>query len=241
MSGSSCSFTYAHYREIFQTALDEGYEIVTLADWFRGEYAKQDKVLINRIDVDDNINRLWVMGGIFRELGIRASIFFRLHASGYNLMFFDNLNLVRSLAEQGCEIGLHSEIEDVRHICGLDPEKVLRAELEMFRNILGVEQFGVASHGDLTPYNNLDFWKARSPQEFGFVYEAYDENLWNNCRYVSDSEYTRWKAYENGKLREGDRRCACEHIREGASPIYLLTHSCSYYERHIRENTIPLG
>ena len=32
------------------------------------------------------------------------------------------------------------------------------------------------------------------------MYEAYDNKLWDNCRYVSDSEWTQWKAYENGIL-----------------------------------------
>ena len=34
---------------------------------------------------------------------------------------------------------------------------------------------GVASHGGLTGYNNLDFWQTRLPGDFGLLYEAYDE------------------------------------------------------------------
>ena len=57
----------------------------------------------------------------------------------------------------------------------------------------------------------------------------------NSCRYVSDSEFNRWKSYENGVLSEGDRRCACEHIKEGVKVIYLLTHPCTYYWKHFHE------
>lgn len=231
----TCNFSYTHYQEIFQTALNEGYQVITLADWFGRKYDTSRKVLINRVDVDANPARLARMGGVFESLGISASIFLRLHGTGYNLLLFDNINLVRWLASQGNEIGLHTEIEDARHICGLDPEKLLREELELFDAVFGVRPQGVASHGSLTPYNNLDFWKDHRPEEFGLAYEAYDHGLWTGCRYVSDSEYVRWKAYDNGVLRAGDRRCACDHLREGAPVVYLLTHTCSWYHRHIHE------
>ncbi len=232
---TACNFTYAHYADIFRVARDEGYQIITLEDWFKRKYGAGRKVLINRIDVDDNIGRLWRMADIFDGLGVRASIFLRLHATRYNLLFFDNIRLVRHLLAGGHEIGLHSEIEDVRHLCGLDPTRALRAELALFSGLLGVNSCGLASHRDLTPYNNLDFWKDHSPEDFGLLYEAYDDGLWTGSRYVSDSEYTQWKSYEKGVLREGDRRCACEHIREGVPVLYLLTHTCSWYKEHIHE------
>ncbi|MGE4552067.1 MAG: hypothetical protein AB7D57_03085, partial [Desulfovibrionaceae bacterium] len=235
---AECSFHYDHWGEIFRTALDRGYQIVTLADWFAGRYDPARKVLVNRMDVDDHIERLWIMRDILAGLGVRASIFFRLHAQAYNLLFFDHVNLVRALAADGHEIGLHSEIEDLSHICRLEAEQALRAEIALFGDLLGAPVRGVASHGDITPYNNLDFWKDHTPADFGLLYEAYDRPLWTGSRYVSDSEYTRWKAYEGGELRQGDRRCACEHLREGASPIYLLTHTCSWYRRHIHEQCV---
>ena len=234
---SKCTFTYSHYAEIFRTAILEDYQIITLADWFQGRYDSNRKVLVNRIDVDDNIQRLWPMADIFRKLGIRTSIFLRLHARGYNLLFHDNISLVRRLLADGHEVGLHAEIVDVQHICGLDPTLTLRAEVTLFRDLLGANPQGVASHGDMTPYNNLDFWKDHVPSEFGLLYEAYDQPLWGNSRYVSDSEYTRWKAYEDGVLRKEDRRCACEHIRDGVAVLYLLTHTCSWYAMHIHEQT----
>jgi len=233
----SCNFTYVHYKEIFKTALDEGYQVITLADWFQAKYDSSKKVLINRVDVDDNISRLWIMGGIYQELGIKASIFMRLHTKNYNLLFFDNMNLVRRLSAMGNEIGLHSEIVDVDAISKIAPEKALRAGLDLMQNLFDIQSYGVASHGDMTPNNNLDFWKEHSPSEFGLLYEAYDKQLWNNSLYVSDSEFTRWKAYDRGRLLQGDTRCACEHIKSGAPVIYLLTHTCSYYNTYIHEQT----
>lgn len=236
---NTCNFSYNHYKEIFQTALCEGYQVITLAQWFSGRFDASRKVLINRIDVDANLYRLHFLCEIFKSLKIPASVFFRLHAKGYNLLFFDGINIVKKLHRQGHEIGLHSEIMDVGHICDMKPEEVLRSNLNVFKSLLDVEVQGVASHGDMTPYNNLDFWKTRSPEEFGILYEAYDDRLWKHSRYISDSEYTQWKAYENGELMQGDQRCACEHLKEGVQTIYLLTHTCSYYDKHIHE-AMPL-
>ena len=75
--------------------------------------------------------------------------------------------------------------------------------------------------------DNLDFWKNHSPKEFGLLYEAYDTEtfgLFQESRYVSDSELTRWKAYERGTLREGDRRSLKEHLSESRLPVYALLH-----------------
>ena len=87
----------------------------------------------------------------------------------------------------------------------------------------------------MTHYNNLDFWKTNNPKKFGLVYEAYDEKLWNYCRYISDSEWTQWKAYENGRLLQDDRRTPIEHMGDNCKVLHLLTHPESWYEGFIYE------
>ena len=66
----------------------------------------------------------------------------------------------------------------------------------------------------MTHFNNLDFWKTHSVEEFKLLYEAYDEKLWNNCRYVSDSEWVKWKSYENAEIN-GTKSIAANSLREG--------------------------
>ena len=51
------NFTFNYYKKIFQTALDNNYKIITLKEFFNNEFNKNDKILINRIDVDKEINR----------------------------------------------------------------------------------------------------------------------------------------------------------------------------------------
>ena len=229
------SFKFNYYREIFQSVVDNNYRVITLKEFFLDEYDKNSKILVNRIDVDIKIDRLKTIYQIFKELDIRASIYLRLHAPDYNLLSIGNIKIIKDLISIGCEIGLHTEIEDVGSYCSIDKKRLLQKEIEFFETIFNIKVFGTASHGDMTHYNNLDFWKTNRASDFGLIYEAYDKKLWNNCRYVSDSEWTQWKAYHNGELLENDRRTPIEHIKDDCKILHFLTHPESWYEEYIYE------
>jgi len=229
------NFTYEYYEEIFQEALKHNYQIITVKEFFADEYNKEQKVLVNRIDVDFKIARLRRIYQIFKKLNIRASIYVRLHAPDYNLLSIGNIKIMQDLISIGCEVALHTELEDVGTYCNLEKQQLLKREIAFFESIFQIKLYGTASHGDMTPYNNLDFWKTNKASDFGLLYEAYDEKLWNNCRYVSDSEWTRWKAYENGELLKDDRRTPIEHMEEGCQVLHTLTHPESWYDGYIYE------
>ena len=232
----TADFTFDYYEKIFSTALINNYQVITLKEFFNDEYDKDGKVLINRIDVDIKINRLHKIYFIFNKLKIKASIFFRLHASEYNLLTISNIKLIKKLIAIGCEISLHTEMEDVGEYCEISKEELLVQEIKLFEIIFGVKIYGTAAHGDMTKYNNLDFWEKNSSEDFGLLYEAYDKKLWNNCRYVSDSEWTQWKTYENGALLKNDRRSPTEHMNESSPKrLHLLTHPESFYDEYIYE------
>ena len=228
-------FTWQFYEEMFKTFLNKGYEIITLEWYFTEKFNKYKKLVINRIDVDVKIERLKYIYQIFKKLKIRGSIFLRLHSPYYNLFSIGNILLVKRLIDLGCEIGIHTELEDIKGYCSVDAKKLLKKEIELFEIIFQTKIYGTASHGDMTFYNNLEFWKSYSPKEFDLLYEAYDERLLNNCLYITDSEWTQWKAYLKGELLEGDRRDPIEHLKDNPKVIYLLTHPDCWYENYIWE------
>ncbi len=229
------NFTFDFYKKIFQTALNNSYSVITLKEFFNDEYIKDEKILVNRIDVDFRIDRLETIYRIFKELEIKASVYLRIHSPEYNLLSIGNIKIIQDLVSIGCEIGLHTELEDLGGYCKLNKQKVLEKELEFLENIFETKIYGTASHGDMTHYNNLDFWKTNKPNDFGLAYEAYDHKLFNHCRYVSDSEWIQWKAYENGKLLEDDRRTPIEHMKDNCKVLHLLTHPESWYKNYIYE------
>lgn len=229
------NFTFDFYEEIFTTALTKNYEVITLKEFFLDEYDKNSKILVNRIDVDFKIKRLEKIYQIFKRNNIKASIYLRLHSPEYNLLTIGNIKIVQKLIDIGCEIALHTELEDIKGFCSLDAKKILKKEIELFELLFNIKLYGTASHGDMTPFNNLDFWKKNKPEEFGLIYEAYDKKLWNHCTYVSDSEWTQWKVYKNGELLKDDRRTPIEHMDENPQVLHLLTHPESWYEEYIYE------
>ncbi len=176
---------------------------------------------------------------IFDRLRIKASFFVRLHANEYNPFSFENYRILKAIRDSGHEIGYHSEIVDQAAIWGEDAAHCLRRDIDVLNHMLDIEIKGVASHGGMTGLNNLDFWKDRTPAEFGLAYEAYDKNdafgLFDTSFYISDSEYTRWKCYNRGILCADDRRSFEEHLRTKYALIYLLIHPDTYFTNHIYE------
>jgi len=230
----SCSFKFDHFREIFQKAISGGYEIITLKQFFENDY-NSGKLLVNRIDVDFDCQRSRTMGEIFDELRIKGSFYFRLHSKNYNIFAFENFNIIKELLRNGHEIGLHSEILDFQNICGQPASETLRKEIELLQQQFDFKMYGIASHGDYTGYNNLDFWKEHKAEDFDLLYEAYDKKLWEHSFYISDSLIKGWKSYNNGILNENDNRCPCEIFNDGHPVIYLLTHPFCFYWRHFHE------
>ena len=232
---AASGFTFADHERIFAGALEAGYRAITVREYFEGAFAGDEKILVNRIDVDLKLNRIPRFLDIYRRLGVRASIYVRMHAPAYNLLSFGNLAIVRDIVAAGHEIGLHTELADAQGLCAIDGESLLRGEIALLETVAGAKVFGTASHGDMTPFNNLHFWRTHSPSTFGLLYEAYDKKLWDHCRYVSDSEWVRWKAYDSGKLIPGDTRSPLEHAREGVPVLHVLTHPESWYDRYLHE------
>lgn len=233
-------FSLKHYSEFFRIAINEGYNFLTCSEYIEEEsieykfYKENDKLFINRIDVDLDVQKAVRISDILNEWGIRGSFFIRLHAKEYNPFSFENYRGLKYIIQCGHEVGLHSEVVDCSNIWNeIDSECFVR-DLEVFEKMFGVKSRGVASHGGITIYNNLDFWGDRLASDFGLEYEAY-KSIFKESFYVSDAQINSWKCYNKGVLVEGDDRCLCEHLRDGHKLLYVLTHPISYYERHVYE------
>lgn len=227
-------FTFKKIKEQYQAALNKGYSFITCEEYVLNKDALVNKTIINRIDVDISVKKAEQLGIIFNELGIKASFFIRLHAPEYNPFSFENYRVIKFLIESGHEIGYHSEIIDQSVIWNEDVKENLLRDIDVINRIFNINIKGIASHGGMTGLNNLDFWKNNKASDFGLLYEAYD--WFDKAFYISDSEWTQWKVYNNGKLVEGDKRSFKEHVeQENYELIYLLIHSDTYFEKHFYE------
>jgi hypothetical protein len=234
-------FTFSNIKKQYQAAIDAGYSILTCKEYvhLKKVAAVPHKAIINRVDIDYSVQKAGRLSEIYNDLGIKASFFLRLHAPEYNPFSFENYRVIKKIVENGHEIGYHSEIIDQAAIWNEDPTDCLLRDIDILNRMFNIKVEGVASHGGFTGLNNLDFWKNRKPSDFGLLYEGYDKqpefNLFQEAFYISDSEWTRWKCYDKGKLVADDRRSFEEHLKDQRQLIYLLIHPDTYFDHHFYE------
>lgn len=233
---SDFHFTFTGLERQYRAALDLGYEFLTCDDYVARKRALPTLTVVNRVDIDVSVRKAERLLAIFDRLRIKATFFVRLHAGEYNPFAFENYRILKAIRDSGHEIGYHSEVIDQSFIWNEDAVECLMRDIDVLNRILGITVRGVASHGGMTGLNNLDFWRDRSPADFGLAYEAYDKTdafgLFESSFYISDSEWTRWKCYDRGNLCAGDRRPFEEHARTKHPLVYLLIHPDTYYDGH---------
>ncbi|MBL7846692.1 MAG: hypothetical protein JNL40_04420 [Cyclobacteriaceae bacterium] len=233
-------FSFDYIRDQFASVLKEGYRVIPCCEYI--DYKKTDgrtKVLVNRVDIDLSVKKARRLILIFNELNIKATFFVRLHAPEYNPFSFEHYKIIKFAVESGHELGYHSEVVDQAAIWNEPAADCLLRDIEIINRMFRLKIMGVASHGGMTGLNNLDFWKDRKAADFGLQYEAYDHqpafNLFQECFYVSDSEWTRWKCYNKGQLVVNDRRSLAEHARDGHQVLHSLIHPDTYFDEHFYE------
>lgn len=235
------SFTFENIESQYKKALDLGYRFITCEQYvkIKSQIKPQDKIVVNRVDIDFSVKKSRRLLDIFNRLNIKSTFFLRMHAPEYNPFSFENYINIREIIRTGHELGYHSEIVDQSAIWDEDVTKCLRRDIEVMNKIFGIDVKSVASHGGSTGLNNLDFWKNHKPKDFGLIYEGYDKepefNLFQEAFYISDSEWTQWKCYDIGKLMEGNRKTFGEHAEDGHQLIYLLIHPDTYFDNHFYE------
>jgi hypothetical protein len=235
-------FTYTNIEKQYKEVKNLGYRFITCEEYVAKKNNNEINGLtvVNRVDIDYSIKKAKRLIDIFNRLDIRTTFFLRLHAPEYNPFSFENYKIIKYLIDSGHELGYHSEIIDQAAIWKEDAEKCLLRDIEVINRMFKIQVKGVASHGGMTGLNNLDFWKDKKASDFGLLYEAYDHqpefNLFQESFYVSDSEWTRWKCYNKGKLLQDDRRSIAEHAKDKHSILHILIHPDTYFDSHFYES-----
>jgi hypothetical protein len=237
---SNFTFTFEYIKQQYKQVLDLGYKVITCEEYITYKKKKETfNALVSRVDIDLSVRKANYLVDLFNELGIKATFFLRLHAPEYNPFSYENYRIIKKLIECGHELGYHSEIVDQAAIWNENPYDCLVRDIEIINKMFGITIKGVASHGGMTGLNNLEFWKEHKPAEFGLLYEGYDKepefNLFQESFYVSDSEWTKWKCYDKGKLIEDNRKSLAEHAADRHKILHVLIHPDTYFNRHIYE------
>lgn len=240
---SKFKFTYQELGVQLEKAKSNDYDFIRCVDYYNAKVKSielKKNTVVFRVDIDFSLAKTSHLLDLFRELGIKASFYLRLHAPEYNPFSFENYLIVKRIINEGHELGYHSEVVDQAAIWSENEVDCLKRDIEVIKSMFGHDIEGIASHGGMTGLNNLDFWKDREAQDFKLKYEAYENtssfDLFSQSFYVSDSEWTRWKCYNKGELVNNDNRTFGDHLDDKHSLIYLLIHPDTYYKRHFYEH-----
>ena len=205
----TCDFSLEHYREILETALNEGYQFSTMANAIT-HYNTFDKIICLRHDADyfNDVSNSLNFSAIEDEMGIAATYFFRVHGA-YNLFTLENYKILKKLWRH--EIGLHYEY-DFAKLVGDNPLDLLQREISMLKSITTRPIEGVAYHCPTRCGYPLS---TEVMNRIGVLYEAYDDFFTQDMKYISDS--SGW--------REG---CLCKWVGK-KDKIVALMHQIHWY------------
>jgi hypothetical protein len=229
-------FTFHFLDKMLASIKSKGYRPLRLYEYDSEPFFKFNFFL--RIDVDFMPEKIPVILDLLEKNDVKATFFFRVFSPSYNPSSFAMRRLIQRIQSDSHEIGLHHESVDASHILNISPLKAFQEQKKLLELITEAPILGAASHGGLTGLNNQDLFESHTCEELGIKYEAYDRNagLFSNSRYVSDSQWFQWKAYENGKIMPGDIRTPEKHLTDSPQNLYVLIHPDTFYSSYPFEN-----
>jgi len=173
-------FTDSNYRRLLGVA-KRSYEFINVRDYRRDGGGK---VIINRHDLDASVHRAAKMSAIEKEEGLSSVYFVYLHSPFYNVFEKDVTVLLKEIAGNGHEIGLHYE----PWFYGIDKEKReefeqhLIYEKDIIETLLDVkisafsfhnpDRGGWTSFGDETVYGLINMYSDYFKENYGYCSDS---------------------------------------------------------------------
>ena len=170
-------FTLTTYKTLLQELITNSYSFQTLQDFIQ---KPETATVILRHDLDRKPENALVIAKIEKEIGIKASYYFRIIKESYDE------NIIKQIAEMGHEIGYHYENLTT---CGGD----LRLSIDDFRlNLMKLRKFypvkTICMHGSpLSKFDNRLLWKKYDYRDFGIIAEPYFDIDFDEVLYLTDS------------------------------------------------------
>jgi SAM-dependent methyltransferase len=212
---------WGEYRSFLSTALDEGYDVVALEDWVRGDFSPSTRTLVLRHDVDQHPRSALRMLAVEEELGVRATWYFRWRTA--------HPSVVERVRATGAGVGLHYEtltrLALERDLPAgqaprLIPEarRCLRAEIAAFEARFGPIR-SVCPHGDTRApdVRNASLLEGEDCHAYGVEFDGnaamrhHRPRYWLTDRLAADGRWAR-------------QALPSQLMSDGISPILCVIH-----------------
>jgi hypothetical protein len=206
------NFTLRSYRQLIES-LNSLWQIIPLGDAFAEPFKPESLILRHDIDISPTL--ALPMAEIEKSVGIRSTYFVALHLP-YNLHEPKNANAIRTITKMGHEIGFHYDgLLYPGNGASLEENlALLDRHIQILQEVCSRRVVSIARH-------NPSIAKEGDPFKAAVKYNnAYDESLFQNTLYISDS-CGAWRA---GGLSP------CWH-EPRPKRLYLLIHAEQWADR----------
>ena len=172
--------SYSEYKRILQRLKD------TKRLCSFEEAKKRDSFIVLRHDIDFSITRAYKMAFIERRMGVEAVYYVQTGNRAYNPFSAENMVLLRNIAMNGHQIGLHYRQEEN------DFPSEIKRQAEYLSDALGIAVTSFSTH---RPKKDSEYEKYHVP---GLI-NAYDKRFFTKTdnpeeaevKYITDSKF-RW-------------------------------------------------
>jgi hypothetical protein len=211
-------FTLTVYKSLLTSFQSAGYSFYTFEQYMSVD-EPAEKMLILRHDVDAKAANALRMANIEKELGIRASYYFRIVPKS------NQPEIIKQIAALGHEIGYH--YEDLTLSDG-DMQKgihLFKQHLGYFRSFYPIQT--ICMHGSpRSPHDSRDLWNVFKYKDFGLIGEPYFDVDYKKVFYITDT----------GRAWDGDKFNVRDKVD---SDFELRFHSTKEIIKAIENHTLP--
>lgn len=238
MNRISCLIKYCknkriyEYEKILKVAKQKNYKMVSLENYLKNDFSKNDKILILRHDIDHKTKATAMMITIEHNHNATASYYFRECTA--------DIDIINKIKEANSEASFHFETianfikyrkllvnnfkVDYLDLC----KKLLKYELESFRIKYNIKCKTIASHGELINRkfeisNNVLTEDINDYKLYNIDLEAYNSKFISDIKaYISDCPIEINNGYRYGIN-------PIDAIENNLTPILFLSHPNHWY------------
>jgi len=164
-------FKYSELEKFFKF-IKERYTVTNLGDW------DGSNSIILRHDVDFDIKAAYDLAKLEKDNEIKSTFFLMVTSYTYNPLSVENRSMIASINEWGFEIGLHFDPSIYGHINDAQLETKLNEETKVLSSVINDKIKSISIHNP-SVHGKFPFFKGYR--------NAYDEKIFANGRYISDS------------------------------------------------------
>lgn len=170
-------FTFANYRRLIQFAKQKGFEFILHKDEFKDDR----KDVIWRHDVEFEPDYALKMAKIENEEGVKATYFFQLHCSYYNVADSHYRKVFHQIINLGHNVGLHFDSAYWGVIDERQLNEYIILDKDYMEKNMGVEIDSFSFH------NTTPFTQSCLEYRYGGLINVYSSYFKEHYKYCGDS------------------------------------------------------